>query len=73
MCVQHCFNAAAQLGVVLKLDPARMKLFAADKARARADGRVTPGERRHIEREQDRASRDIHREKHDRQQAPRPR
>ena len=41
----------------------------ADKAAARADGRVTPAERARIQREENRASRAIYREKHDRQRA----
>ena len=42
-----------------------------EKRDARADGRVTPGERAKIRREENRASRAIYREKHDRQRAPR--
>jgi hypothetical protein len=37
------------------------------EARAKADGKMTPKEREHITQMQDRASRDIHREKHDAQ------
>lgn len=40
--------------------------------RAAADGKVTARERRHLENKQDRASRDIYRQKHDRQRAHRP-
>ncbi len=40
------------------------------EARARADGTVTRAERAHLHRLQDRASHDIHRQKHDAQQAP---
>ena len=35
--------------------------------RAQADGTVTPKERKHLNRMQDRASHGIHRQKHDRQ------
>jgi hypothetical protein len=40
--------------------------------RAKADGTVTAKERRRLERKQDLASRDIYRQKHDRQRAHRP-
>lgn len=38
--------------------------------RAKADGVVTAGERRHLTKMQNRASRDIHRQKHDAQHRP---
>jgi len=38
-----------------------------DVARAKADGKVTPQERKRLNRELDNQSRNIHREKHDRQ------
>lgn len=40
------------------------------EARAKADGVVTPGERAKLDRMQDRASRNIHRQKHDAQHRP---
>ena len=42
-----------------------------DKLAARADGKVTRAERRKLKREQNRASRAIYRQKHDRQTATR--
>jgi hypothetical protein len=39
----------------------------ADKQAAKADGKVTPQERKKLQREENRASRAIHREKHDAQ------
>jgi hypothetical protein len=36
-----------------------------DKAKAQADGKVTPAERKKIRREERRSSRDIYRQKHD--------
>ncbi|MBI1804288.1 MAG: hypothetical protein HY033_03250 [Ignavibacteriae bacterium] len=36
----------------------------ADEMNAKADGKVTPAERRHIKREQNRASRHIYKKKH---------
>ncbi len=41
----------------------------ADKQAAKADGKVTPAERRKLNREADRDSRAIHRQKHDAQHA----
>lgn len=41
--------------------------IAADEAKAKSDGKVTRAERRHLRREEDRASRAIYRQKHDRQ------
>ena len=38
-----------------------------EKRMAKADGKVTPGERRIIKKDQNRASRDIYRQKHDAQ------
>lgn len=43
----------------------RQAKIAVDKAKAKADGVVTPAERGKLAREQNRASRRIHREKHD--------
>ena len=45
--------------------------IAVHKAQARADGVVTPAERRQLRREQNRASKAIYRQKHDRQAAAR--
>ena len=42
------------------------------EAHAKADGVVTPAERRHIRRMQDRASKNIYAQKHDAQVAPKP-
>jgi aconitase B len=42
----------------------------ADKMIAKADGKVTPAERRHLRREQNRASRHIHRLKHNNRVRP---
>ena len=41
--------------------------IAVDKAKAKADGVVTPAERRRLRREENRASKAIYRQKHDRQ------
>ena len=41
--------------------------IAVDKAKAQADGVVTPAERRRLRREENRASKAIYRQKHDRQ------
>jgi hypothetical protein len=38
-----------------------------EKRIAKSDGKITPGERRILKQEQDRASRDIYRQKHDAQ------
>ncbi len=43
---------------------AKQRKIQADKMIAKADGKVTPAERRHIKREQNRASRHIYRAKH---------
>jgi hypothetical protein len=43
----------------------------ANEQRAKADGVVTPAERRRLQREANRNSRKIHRQKHDAQTAPR--
>lgn len=50
------------------LDKREAKL-AADEAAAKADGKVTHAERRKLEREANRDSRAIHRQKHDKQTA----
>ena len=42
------------------------------EANAKADGTVTKHERRRLQRLQDRASKDIHRQKHDAQAVPKP-
>lgn len=47
----------------------RQQHLAAHEAQAKADGVVTPGERARLQREAHRNSREIHREKHDRQTA----
>jgi hypothetical protein len=44
--------------------------IASAETKAKADGVVTAKERRHLQRMQNRASRDIHHEKHDAQVAP---
>lgn len=41
----------------------------ADKMAAKSDGKVTPAERRHLKRELNRASRNIHRKKHNARKA----
>ena len=51
-----------------RLDKRETKIEA-DKLAAKADGKVTQAERRKIDREQNRASRAIHRQKHDHQTA----
>ena len=52
-----------------RLDKRETKIES-DKLAAKADGKVTPAERRKLKREQNHASRAIHRQKHDRQTAP---
>jgi Skp family chaperone for outer membrane proteins len=47
----------------------RESKLAADEAAAKADGKVTRAERRRLQREADRDSRAIHKQKHDRQTA----
>jgi hypothetical protein len=42
----------------------------ADEAAVKADGKVTQAERTHLRREENRASRAIHRQKHDAQKVP---
>lgn len=51
-----------------RLDKREAKI-AADEAKARSDGKVTKAERRHLRHEENRASRAIYRQKHDRQTA----
>ena len=48
----------------LEAQQARIRV---DERFARADGHISPRERARLDREQDRASRDIYRQKHDRQ------
>jgi hypothetical protein len=48
----------------------QQKHIARTEARAKADGTVTPGERAHMHRQQDRAGRNIRHQKHDRQHQP---
>ena len=52
-----------------RLDKREIKIESA-KLAAKADGKVSPAERRKLQREQNHASRAIHRQKHDRQTAP---
>ena len=49
-----------------KLDKRETKIES-DKLAAKADGKVTPAERRKLKREENRASRAIHKQKHDAQ------
>lgn len=51
-----------------RLDKREAKI-AADEAKAKSDGKVTKAERRHLRREENRASKAIYRQKHDRQTA----
>lgn len=51
-----------------RLDKREGKI-AADEAKAKADGKVTKAERSHLRREENRASKAIYRQKHDRQTA----
>jgi hypothetical protein len=52
-----------------RLDKQQAKVAGAE-AKAKADGTVTRKERRHVARMQDRASKNIHNQKHDAQTAP---
>lgn len=52
-----------------RLDKQQAKIAGAE-AKAKADGTVTHKERRHLARMQDRASKNIHNQKHDAQTAP---
>jgi uncharacterized protein HemX len=54
----------------VRLDKRETKIEA-DKLAAKSDGKVTQAERRHLNREQNRASAAIKRQKHDAQVAPR--
>ena len=51
-----------------RLDKREAKI-AADEAKAKSDGKVTKAERRHLRHEENRASKAIYRQKHDRQTA----
>ena len=51
-----------------QLDKREAKI-AADEAKAKSDGKVTKAERRHLRREENRASKAIYKQKHDRQTA----
>ncbi|MEO7400224.1 MAG: hypothetical protein ABIV07_05575 [Polaromonas sp.] len=51
-----------------RLDKREAKI-AADEAKAKSDGKVSKAERRHLLREENRASKAIYRQKHDRQTA----
>lgn len=51
---------------------AEQRAVARAEAKAKADGKVTAGERARLDNMQDAASRDIHRQKHDRQRAHKP-
>jgi uncharacterized membrane protein YebE (DUF533 family) len=63
-----------QSGELTKPEARRLKMREAkirhDKRAAKADGIVTPEERAKLNREQNRTSRAIHRQKHDEQTAP---
>lgn len=63
-----------QSGELTKPEARRLKMREAkirhDKRAAKADGVVTPEERAKLNREQNRTSRAIHRQKHDAQTAP---
>lgn len=48
----------------------QQRKIALAEARAKADGKVTRAERRHLQHMQDHASRQIHRQRHDRRQRP---
>ena len=54
-----------------KLDKQQARVEVAE-ANAKADGKVTKGERKHLHRMQNRASNDIHAQKHDAQTAVKP-
>jgi hypothetical protein len=48
----------------------RENKIAADETAAKADGKVTKAERAHLKKEENRASKAIHRQKHDAQKGP---
>ena len=54
-----------------RLDTQQARVQVAE-ANAKADGKVTKGERKHLDKMQDRASKNIHTEKHDAQTAVKP-
>ena len=54
-----------------RLDKQQARVQVAE-ANAKADGKVTKGERKHLDKMQDRASKNIHAQKHDAQTAAKP-